>query len=124
MPTTPYSYGLYNSDIIRLVHIHAGLWDDPIVCRLQYRLLDASAEQACSYAALSYVWGSAAIRELISLEEVETQVTLNLFCALKYLRKVNEDVVLWVDALVSTHLPVPRRYRLVHAYSHPVYQSG
>lgn len=124
MPTAPYSYGLYNSDTIRLVHIYPGLWDDPIVCGLQYRSLDASAAQACSYAALSYVWGSAAIREVISLEEVETQVTLNLFCALKYLRKVNESVVLWVDALVSTHLPLPRRHRLVHAYSHPVYQSG
>jgi hypothetical protein len=54
------------------------------------------------YKALSYVWGSSAVTDTIYLQGLEFRITLNLSCALRHLRKADEDTILWVDALVST----------------------
>jgi hypothetical protein len=39
----------------------------------------------------------------IYVDEVPVNVTLNLFCALRYLRQLDRVLILWVDALVSLY---------------------
>lgn len=53
------------------------------------------------YKALSYVWGSSWVKDTIDLENLPFQITLNLSCALRHLRKDDVETYLWVDALVS-----------------------
>lgn len=94
-----------DSKQFRVVYIAAGQWHDPIRCKLLRRLLRRGLDKASEkhpYRALSYVWGSSKVTETIDLEGRSFEITLNLACALRHLRKVDHDICLWVDALVST----------------------
>lgn len=95
----PYKSSILDSENIRVVRVAAGRWQDPIQCELiELKLDDASVK--LPYKALSYVWGSSLVTDTILLEDVAFQITLNLSCALRHLRKADEDVFGWVDALV------------------------
>lgn len=96
---TPYG-PLTGSETFRLAIISPGQWADPVRCKLVQREFDGSSDGG-SYKALSYAWGAPAIKETIYLVDVPVEVTWNLFCILRCLRKVDEDVVLWIDALVG-----------------------
>jgi hypothetical protein len=98
--STQYSSTAVDSEQIRVVHVEAGRWNDPIRCKLRHRRLD-EASKKYPYKALSYVWGSSMVTETIYLEGDTFQITLNLSCALRHLRKVDQDISLWVDSLVS-----------------------
>lgn len=100
---TPYKYSLRDTEQFRVVRISAGRWHDPIQCKLIRRRFDEASEKH-PYRALSYVWGSSSVTDTIILEEISFQITLNLSCALRHLRKADEDTFLWVDALVSLYL--------------------
>jgi len=67
----------------------------PIHCSLSHSALGDPPP----YQALSYTWGKAENLILITVDLRQAEVTQNLFCALKDIRKENEDVVLWVDAI-------------------------
>lgn len=97
----PYDSARVDSKKIRVVHVAAGRWHDPIRCTLFRRGLDEASDK-WPYKALSYVWGSSKVTETIDLEGNPFQITLNLSCALRHLRKVDQSIRLWVDALVST----------------------
>lgn len=96
---TPYTSELYTSDEIRLVCVSAGQWHEQIRCKLIRRELHKATGQP--YRALSYVWGSSSVTDTIELQWLPFQITLNLSCALRHLRRVDGDIFLWVDALVS-----------------------
>lgn len=51
------------------------------------------------YTALSYTWGDPLVTTSIFVNSTETQVTLNLEAALRYIRHPSQTVLLWVDAL-------------------------
>lgn len=97
---TPYATTIYTAKEIRLVRVTAGQWRDPIRCVLVRRRLDEPSGKP-PYRALSYVWGSASVTDTIDLHGLPFKITLNLSCALRHLRKVDGDIFLWVDALVS-----------------------
>lgn len=99
--STLYNYIRLDYKTIRVVRVAAGQWQDPIRCKLLRRGLDEASEKY-PYRALSYVWGSSKVTETIYLEGHLFQITLNLSCALRHLRKVDQDIHLWVDALVSS----------------------
>ena len=109
MPATPYKSQLLGEEI-RVVEISPGRWEEPLVGNLVLCRL-SQASTLCPYTALSYVWGNASVTDTIYLDGFRTQVTLNLLCALKHLRKADRAILLWVDALVSsgpfiaTHAP-------------------
>ncbi|KAF3761669.1 HET-domain-containing protein, partial [Cryphonectria parasitica EP155] len=96
---------------IRVVSISPGQWKDPIRCRLLHYELSELHEADSCYKALSYVWGSSVVKDIIYVEDISrvgnivriedhpVEITFNLFCALRYLRHTDHDVVLWVDAL-------------------------
>ncbi|KAH8763202.1 heterokaryon incompatibility protein-domain-containing protein, partial [Diaporthe sp. PMI_573] len=96
--STQYSSTAVDSEQIRVVHVEAGRWNDPIRCKLRHRRLD-DASKNYPYKALSYVWGSSMVTETIYLEGDTFQITLNISCALRHLRKVDQDISLWVDSL-------------------------
>ncbi|KAF4778590.1 hypothetical protein HER10_EVM0007452 [Colletotrichum scovillei] len=56
-------------------------------------------EPGLSYAALSYVWGSATDTTPIEIEGASFSVTLNLHAALQQLQMDSVDSWLWIDAL-------------------------
>ncbi|KAL8403269.1 hypothetical protein RB594_008502 [Gaeumannomyces avenae] len=88
---------LDNQRFIRLVTIHPGSWVDDVRCELTVWPLDSARRP--EYQTLSYVWGSARVTEEISLNSIPWQVTVNLSCALRYLRHSSYPVVFWIDAL-------------------------
>jgi Heterokaryon incompatibility protein (HET) len=93
----PFKYdclaGLY---YIRLVVLEPSRnTDSPIRCRL----VQANLSQKPQYEALSYVWGDLSNKVLISLEDADFSITINLWSALSRLRLEHESRVLWVDAI-------------------------
>jgi len=51
------------------------------------------------YEALSYAWGDSSITEPIVVNEQKLQVTTNLEVALRHIRKPDETVTIWIDAV-------------------------
>lgn len=128
-PATPYRSRLRDSLRFRVVRVAQGDWDDPVRCFLIQRELSAPADGG-PYKALSYVWGSPRVKDTIYIDGLSIQVTLNLFCALKYLRHANmpgEDLIVWVDALVSCEYSVlsARAHQSIplHTHKYIVHQS-
>ena len=93
---SPYEH-LRSDTAIRLVVIHAGEQEDPVSCATLQ--LDDQEQASCHYRALSYVWGPANNEYSIKLDGVDFKVRRNLFYALQHLRKLEEDLRLWTDAI-------------------------
>jgi hypothetical protein len=70
-------------------------FDTEIHCEL----FKSSLDSCPSYEAISYVWGDANITVPIRLHDTTRSVTTNLGLALRYMRLVEEESVIWVDAL-------------------------
>ncbi|KAK4549632.1 hypothetical protein LTR36_004933 [Oleoguttula mirabilis] len=80
---------------IRLLHIRPGAFDDQIICGLTRTVLIASDP----YEALSYTWGDATQQTHVTVNGIRATVTTNLDQALRGLRYVDKDRIIWVDAL-------------------------
>lgn len=87
-------HGLHPREI-RLVTIRKGEWTDKIYCNLHHSPLANKAE----YKALSYAWGSPRLTQPIFVNGHKHHVTVNLENALRRLRQLGEDLILWVDAI-------------------------
>ena len=81
----------------RLVRLCQGN-DIDIRCELFHALLYPS-EEAVEYEALSYTWGGTEKPENINISGSIMKVTKNLYLALRHLRRLDEDRVLWIDAI-------------------------
>lgn len=93
--TTPLGSGTF-----RIVRISPGQWSEPMRCSLLRCHLDYLSSIYGEYRALSYAWGAQGVKTIIYVNNYQVGVTLNLSCALRYLRRKDEDITLWVDALV------------------------
>lgn len=82
---------------IRLARLFGGHYADPVCCEIFEASLDLSG--IIPYQALSYVWGDGFDKKEICINEKRAFVTRNLFKALKSIRQIDEDTILWVDAL-------------------------
>ncbi|KAF2722182.1 HET-domain-containing protein, partial [Polychaeton citri CBS 116435] len=80
---------------IRLITLYRGYDDDPIEVSL--RTTDAVSDKG--YDALSYTWGDAKDTKCVWVDRRFVRVTRNLYIFLRELRKPNEDLRLWADAL-------------------------
>lgn len=99
--SSPYFFSLLDSEKFRVVRVTPGDWHDPVRCTLIHRDLGEPSKGG-PYKALSYVWGSPKVTGTVYLNDFPMTVTLNLLCALKYLRHTTtsgQDLTLWVDAL-------------------------
>ncbi|ERF75374.1 hypothetical protein EPUS_00167 [Endocarpon pusillum Z07020] len=94
---TSYVYRPLRNGEIRLFNLSLGSLDDPLVGRLTHHSVDAGVP---SYTALSYVWGNAISHVPARiLPNASKCITFNLECALRHLRSLDSEILLWVDAL-------------------------
>ncbi|RSL85475.1 hypothetical protein CEP51_003329 [Fusarium floridanum] len=94
-------------DSIRLLQIRKGCWAEDLSCSLVESLPDP--EKGIPYKALSYTWGGVKHtaggpeklpRVWVNGHEFnKSQLTDNLFSALRHIRRVDQDVLLWADAI-------------------------
>lgn len=81
---------------IRCVSLEPGLGVEPLRCELVASHLGTMRGK---YEALSYTWGDLSQKALIYLNGRPLQVTANLACALRHLRRPRDNRLLWIDAL-------------------------
>jgi len=82
-------------DYIRLLYLEAGLDQTPICCKLVSTSLHASPP----YEALSYTWASLELESTIICDGLPLPVTHHLFKALQYLRRPEQERIMWIDAV-------------------------
>lgn len=80
---------------IRILRLLPGPCHSPIQCQLHTAFLDDQPQ----YEALSYAWGDPNLRYPVVVDDIATNVTLNLTAALTQLRHLHRHRDLWVDAL-------------------------
>ncbi|KAM0426550.1 hypothetical protein ACHAPT_008242 [Fusarium lateritium] len=80
---------------IRILRLLPGDGQEPVRCELETAFLADDP----SYQALSYAWGDPLDRRPIFVDGKTTNVTVNLFNALRRLRLQDDEQRLWVDAL-------------------------
>ena len=92
---------------VRLVNLapRCGEAASKVECTLLSIPLDGEVE----FYALSYTWGSREEPAVISLEGQDFRVTRNLEKALQRLRKEDEDLLIWIDALCINQYDVHER---------------
>ncbi|KAN0093541.1 Heterokaryon incompatibility protein (HET) domain containing protein [Hyaloscypha variabilis] len=95
------SLPLENETDIRLLTLHSGAGIDQITCSLVKADLDINllSYDPLQYEALSYCWESPEITDHININNRSVKIRNNLWWALMYMREVNNDRILWVDAL-------------------------
>ncbi|CCD53464.1 hypothetical protein BofuT4_P135090.1 [Botrytis cinerea T4] len=82
----------------RLLRLFHGKFEHPIQCDLFNGSFD-KPETMIPYAALSYTWGGSEKLAKVKVNNATTQVTSNLYAALRYLRSERTDLILWIDAI-------------------------
>lgn len=82
---------------IRVIKIETGRWGDDISCRLKVVSLDRLLRPR--YDTLSYTWGSSNNTKVIRVNGQTIDVSINLFTALRALRRRFQTVTIWADAL-------------------------
>ncbi|KAF4334656.1 heterokaryon incompatibility 6 OR allele [Fusarium beomiforme] len=96
---------LAQTNEIRILILKRGVGSDPIICAL-CPVKRGEAE----YHALSYEWGDESENDpSITVTSRPVQVRRNLYEALKSIRKRNEDLHLWVDAVCINQADIPEK---------------
>jgi hypothetical protein len=90
---------------IRILELLPGQRGDSIQCRLA----TASLSSGPHYEALSYCWGDPTAQKAIFCDGAVLHVTVNLYSALKRLRKTSISRMLWVDAICINQEDVQER---------------
>ncbi|RKK58750.1 hypothetical protein BFJ69_g17370 [Fusarium oxysporum] len=90
----------------RLLRLESG--PGPIKCHVFQAYLDDEAS-LIQYEALSYCWGSNLLTSTITVNEKVLFITENLAEALQHLRGMDEDRILWIDAICIDQSNIPER---------------
>jgi Heterokaryon incompatibility protein (HET) len=80
---------------IRLLHTSPGDDSEEIRCSL----VEADWATNPSYEALSYTWGSPEVGKSIICNGRHASVSINLFHALRQIRRPDIEVIFWIDQL-------------------------
>jgi heterokaryon incompatibility protein (HET) len=113
-----FKYKPLASSEIRLFRLRPGSKDSDISGLIEHMDLTKNPE----YTAVSYAWGDPKITTSIQLayhivkndhEFCTVQVTVSLAAALQHMRRIDEDLVLWIDALCINQVDVEERNREV-----------
>lgn len=102
-------------DSVRLVILEPSITPGSI---LHCRLVHVTFGQMPKYEALSYTWGSDDPQIGILLDRKAFPVRANLREALLHLRKLNEERVLWIDAICINQDDIPERNQQVRIMPH------
>ena len=90
---------------IRLLEIHPGAFPDDLLANLSTAVLAEKPQ----YDALSYVWGEKHAKNPITVNEIAVQVTENLYAAMQHLRRPDQSIFIWIDALCINQANTPER---------------
>jgi hypothetical protein len=97
----------------RLLEVKAKILGESILCKMHCTSL--KAEPKPSFIALSYAWGSNRMTHTILVNGHEIHVTANLHQALYQMRRQDESVLLWADAICINQQDVQERnYQVSH----------
>jgi Heterokaryon incompatibility protein (HET) len=104
---------------IRILNLHPGMFDEPLVATLTIEPLSSVTD----YEALSYAWGNANLRQEILLNDSHFSITENAATALNHLRR--EDTVrrIWIDAVCINQLDNNERLHQVQ-HMDEIYRSA
>lgn len=91
-------YPHVNPGEIRLLKLYPGRPGDPLTAWL-YTTSFSDVSHVESYEALSYVWGKSSWRKFIMVNGVSLRITPNLHDALQHIRLVQDNRIIWVDAI-------------------------
>lgn len=91
-----YTYQPLQDAHIRLLRLHS---DRDSGSPLRFSIFHTPLVSAPTYTALSYTWGERAGSGLVLIDADHVSVTPNLKHALQRLRRTDQEVLLWVDAL-------------------------
>ena len=94
---------------IRLLEILPGSASEP----LQGRIVHVKLDQAATFQALSYTWGSPEAHGTVEIDGHPRPVTKNLHAALLHLRHSQDVEVVWVDALCIDQTDLEERSQQV-----------
>ncbi|PKS06077.1 hypothetical protein jhhlp_007911 [Lomentospora prolificans] len=99
MATSQYAYqSLPEGKWFRVLKLHPYSTGDSVLsCELL--TVELGVEETPSYKALSYVWGDPSAQVSIMCSGSSLSITHSLFSALKRVRHVDRDVVVWADAI-------------------------
>lgn len=104
---------------VLIIEPHKGESLSEVKCRLRH----APLKGITSFSALSYTWGSTENLVPISLDGSRMDVTPNLHSALLQLRKEDDPVVFWIDALCINQGDIKERNRQVQRMAE-IYQKA
>jgi hypothetical protein len=98
---------LPESGVIRLVKVLSEGWDEDIVCEI----FEISLGTIMPYKALSYAWrlDQKEPDATISCNDVDVEISANLFHASRQLRNVQVPVVIWVEFLCINQQDIVER---------------
>jgi hypothetical protein len=95
--------------------------DDPLHCRLSSEYFyDVDRP---SYEALSYTWGTLTNKRKLIVNDNTFTVTENLDCALRYLRRTDQERCIWADAICIDQSNIPEKNYMVY-WMHCFYQDA
>jgi hypothetical protein len=76
---------------------------------INFRIFHARLSDRPQYEALSYMWGSTENPRIIEIERKECRIGLNLWLAFQQLRHIEEERILWVDAVCINQVDTSER---------------
>ena len=107
----PYQYEPLEAGSLRLILLlEADDLEDDLECAILHKPLLSKPE----YTALSYVWGTERDNCAIYVGDKYLSIGTNLDTALRYLRRKDRSLCLWVDALCINQSNVEERNHHVH----------
>ena len=91
---------LRNPNSLRVMKLLPGArHEDEIRCKIVHTSLSQYQFDTGGYIALSYVWGNPEDQVPITIEDQHLLVTSNLDSALRHIRHVKNEILIWADAV-------------------------
>ena len=84
---------------IRLLVVFAGLPQDPLSGVFVNETLDFTADQEPFWTAVSYTWEGQTPSEILLIDDDYLPITSNVAQIVRDLRELNQQIVLWIDAV-------------------------
>ncbi|KAK3363131.1 heterokaryon incompatibility protein-domain-containing protein [Lasiosphaeria hispida] len=110
---------LVQGQVIRLIELQPGTWNDAVSIRLFITELGYAPE----YDAISYVWGDGSNTVPILCNGRRFDVTVNLCAAFKRIRLEHQTRIVWADAVCINQQSMPERSHHV-AFMGDVYRHA
>jgi len=108
--TNTYMHGILLENEFRILELLPGEPDDEIQCKLLNEPMHANGNEVIvHYEALSYTWGAPKPKQRIMCSGRALYIGMNLFQALKHIRRRDRTRRIWADAICINQFNIPER---------------